>query len=260
MAHDQPGRLSGILERLQDMQGLPQTGEMLLGQIQQKAGDAPCMAGCIGAGGRVYEDKQRETHLRLAQGNHGTIFRRSQRAAWPALCAHARNPQHVRAVLPHRCHTGHETHCQGVSFPFFRVKGLLPLGSSPFQTVEKPLNLEKAAFLASFGRSQRSWKILRHKALGLCPKPRRTPHFVSSPFVGGLKPCAARFPCAFPRLRRRREQIQGLRAFRAHSVHICEEGKRVLLETIAADELFRHAAGRRAYFPMRGKGDPMLYL
>ena len=132
MAHDQPGRLSGILERIQDMQGLPQTGEMLLGQIQQKAGDAPCMAGCIGAGGRVYEDKQRQTHLRLAQGNHGTIFRRSQRAAWPALCPHARNPQHVRAVLPHRCHTGHETHCQGVSFPFFRVKGLLPLGSSPF--------------------------------------------------------------------------------------------------------------------------------
>ena len=37
-------------------------------------------------------------------------------------------------------------------------------------TVEKPLNLEKAAFLASFGRS---WKMLRHKALGLCPKPRQ---------------------------------------------------------------------------------------
>ena len=50
------------------MQGLPQTGEMLLGQIQQKAGDAPCMAGCIGTGGRVWEDKQWETHLRLAQG------------------------------------------------------------------------------------------------------------------------------------------------------------------------------------------------
>ena len=38
------------------------------------------------------------------------------------------------------------------------------------QTIEKPLNLEKAAFLASFGRS---WKMLRHKALGLCPKPRQ---------------------------------------------------------------------------------------
>ena len=49
MAHDQPGRLSGVLERAQNMQGLPQAGEMLLGQIQQKAGDAPCMAGCIGA-------------------------------------------------------------------------------------------------------------------------------------------------------------------------------------------------------------------
>ena len=41
------------------------------------------------------------------------------------------------------------------------------------QTVEKPLNLEKAAYLASFGRSQRSWKMLRHKALGLCPKARQ---------------------------------------------------------------------------------------
>lgn len=136
MAHDQPGRLSGILERIQDMQGLPQTGEMLLGQIQQKAGDAPCMAGCIGAGGRVYEDKQRETHLRLAQGNHGTIFRRSQRAAWPALCPYARNPQHVRAVLPHRRRAEHETHRQGVSFSFFRLalcaKGLLPQKSSSF--------------------------------------------------------------------------------------------------------------------------------
>ena len=136
MAHDQPGRLSGILERIQDIQGLPQTGEMLLGPFRQKAGDAPCMAGCIGTGGRVWEDKQWETHLRLAQGNHGTIFRRSQRAAWPALCPHARNPQHVRAVLPHRRRTKHETHRQSVSFSFFRLalcaKGLLPQKSSSF--------------------------------------------------------------------------------------------------------------------------------
>ena len=41
------------------------------------------------------------------------------------------------------------------------------------QTVEKPMVLERAAFLASFGRSQRSRKMLRHKALGLCPKPRQ---------------------------------------------------------------------------------------
>ena len=41
------------------------------------------------------------------------------------------------------------------------------------QTIEKPLVLERAAFLASFGRSQRSRKMLRHKALGLCPKPRQ---------------------------------------------------------------------------------------
>ncbi len=43
----------------------------------------------------------------------------------------------------------------------------------PLQTVEKPMVLERAAFLASFGRSQRSRKMLRHKALGLCPKPRQ---------------------------------------------------------------------------------------
>ena len=46
-------------------------------------------------------------------------------------------------------------------------------GKARIQTVEKTLVLERAAFLASFGRSQRSRKMLRHKALGLCPKPRQ---------------------------------------------------------------------------------------
>ena len=48
----------------------PQAGEMLLRQIQQKAGDAPCMVECIGADGRVYEDRQRQMYLCLSQGNH----------------------------------------------------------------------------------------------------------------------------------------------------------------------------------------------
>ena len=43
------------------------------------------------------------------------------------------------------------------------------------QTVEKPLILGRAAFLAPFRRSQRSQEMLRHKALGLCPKPRQGP-------------------------------------------------------------------------------------
>ena len=47
MAHVQPGRGSGIGERSQDMRGLPQTDEMLPGPFQQKAGDAPCMAGSL---------------------------------------------------------------------------------------------------------------------------------------------------------------------------------------------------------------------
>ena len=64
MAHDQPGRLSGVLERAQNMQGLPQTGEMLLGQIQQKAGDRAMYGRMHWNSGRVWEDKQWETHLR----------------------------------------------------------------------------------------------------------------------------------------------------------------------------------------------------
>ena len=44
---------------------------------------------------------------------------------------------------------------------------------APPQTVEKPLILGRAAFLAPFRRSQRSQEMLRHKALGLCPKPRQ---------------------------------------------------------------------------------------
>ena len=39
-------------------------------------------------------------------------------------------------------------------------------GAAGLRTVEKPMVLERAAFLASFGRSQRSRKMLRHKALG----------------------------------------------------------------------------------------------
>ena len=46
---------------------------------------------------------------------------------------------------------------------------------APPQTVEKPLILGRAAFLAPFRRSQRSQEMLRHKALGLCPKPRQGP-------------------------------------------------------------------------------------
>ena len=260
MAHEQPGRLSGILERIQDMQGLPQTGEMLLGQIQQKAGDAPCMAGALeqadaftktSSGKRIYAWRKETMERSFAEAKelHGLRYARMLgiRNMYEQSFLTAAIQDMKRIAKAFR-------------FRFSALRGCFLSEAAPFRPLKKPLNLEKAAFLASFGRSQRSWKILRHKALGLCPKPRRTPHFISSPFVGGLKPCAARFPCAFPRLRRRREQIQGLRAFRAHSVHICEEGKRVLLETIAADELFRHAAGRRAYFPMRGKGDPMLYL
>ena len=47
MAHNQPGRVSGIRKRSQDMQGMPQTDEMLPDPFQQKAGDAPCMAGSL---------------------------------------------------------------------------------------------------------------------------------------------------------------------------------------------------------------------
>ena len=87
MAHDQPGRLSGILVRLQDMQGLPQTGEMLLGQIQQKAGDAPCMAGTLeqadafaktSSGKRIYAWRKETIERSFAEAKelHGLRYAR----------------------------------------------------------------------------------------------------------------------------------------------------------------------------------------
>ena len=87
MAHDQPGRLSGILERIQDMQGLPQTGEMLLGQIQQKAGDAPCMAGTLeqadafaktSSGKRIYAWRKETIERSFAEAKelHGLRYAR----------------------------------------------------------------------------------------------------------------------------------------------------------------------------------------
>ena len=87
MAHDQPGRLSGILERIQDMQGLPQTGEMLLGQIQQKAGDAPCMAGTLeqadafaktSSGKRIYAWRKETMERSFAEAKelHGLRYAR----------------------------------------------------------------------------------------------------------------------------------------------------------------------------------------
>ena len=53
------------------------------------------------------------------------------------------------------------------------------------QAVEKLLILGRAAFLAPFRRSQRLRKMLWHKALGLCPKPRQgddppAPHTLSA--------------------------------------------------------------------------------
>ena len=87
MAHNQPGRLSGILERIQDMQGLPQTGEMLLGQIQQKAGDAPCMAGALeqadafgktSSGKRIYAWRKETIERSFAEAKelHGLRYAR----------------------------------------------------------------------------------------------------------------------------------------------------------------------------------------
>ena len=87
MAHDQPGRLSGILERLQDMRGLPQTGGMLPGQIRQKAGDAPCMAGTLeqadafaktSSGKRIYAWRKETMERSFAEAKelHGLRYAR----------------------------------------------------------------------------------------------------------------------------------------------------------------------------------------
>ena len=74
------------------------------------------------------------------------------------------------------------------------------------RTVEKPLMLGKAAFHASFGRSQRSQKILRHK--GLAHRREATARWAVAAKGG--------------KATRRREQIQGLRAASAQNADICE--------------------------------------
>ena len=87
MAHDQPGRLSGILERIQDMQGLPQTGEMLPGPFRQKAGDAPCTAGALeqadaftktSSGKRIYAWRKETMERSFAEAKelHGLRYAR----------------------------------------------------------------------------------------------------------------------------------------------------------------------------------------
>ena len=69
------------------MQGLPQTGEMLPGQIQQKAGDAPCMAGALeqadaftktSSGKRIYAWRKETIERSFAEANelHGLRYAR----------------------------------------------------------------------------------------------------------------------------------------------------------------------------------------
>ena len=69
------------------MQGLPQTGEMLPGQIQQKAGDAPCMAGALeyadaftktSSGKRIYARRKETIERSFAEAKelHGLRYAR----------------------------------------------------------------------------------------------------------------------------------------------------------------------------------------
>ena len=57
-------------------------------------------AGCIGAGGRVYEDKQRQTHLRPAQGKRetkrtGDAFHALHGGGEEGLLVHAADSEHT---------------------------------------------------------------------------------------------------------------------------------------------------------------------
>ena len=69
------------------MQGLPQTGEMLLGPFRQKAGDAPCMAGALeqadaftktSSGKRIYAWRKETMERSFAEAKelHGLRYAR----------------------------------------------------------------------------------------------------------------------------------------------------------------------------------------
>ena len=136
MAHDQPGRLSGILERAQNMQGLPRRAKCFSAKSSRRQVTRHVWQDALEQAGRVWEDKQR--------GNVSTPGARkplndpSQKPKSCMACAMPACSESATCTssLPHRRRAEHETHRQGVSFSFFRLalcaKGLLPKESSPF--------------------------------------------------------------------------------------------------------------------------------
>ena len=64
-------------------------------------------------------------------------------------------------------------------------RGHPPPGGAAPPLFQKTLSLERPAFLAPFGRSQRSRLLLRQRFLGRCPKPRQGPE----------APAPHSFPC-----------------------------------------------------------------
>ena len=98
--------------------------------------------------------------------------------AWPMPTARKRRRRAAVPIARPEARTGIPIRCCGSGCERTRrrkKRSRRPMPGRRPQTVEKPLVLGRAAFLAPFGRSQRSRKMLRHKALGLCPKPRQGP-------------------------------------------------------------------------------------
>ena len=106
----------------------------------------------------------------------------------------------------------------------FRSKCLRPEAQT--QTVAKPRTWEKAAFLAPFGRSQRSGKRCGIRLWGAEGKrqPRALPGEAQSAPQVRRREVSALWAVAAKggKATRRREQIQGLRAVSAQNADICE--------------------------------------
>ena len=119
MTHDQPGRLSGILERIQDMQDCPRRAKcfsdkssrrQVTRHVWQDALEQVDAFTKTSSGKRIYAWRKETIERSFAEAKelHGLRY---------ARMLGIRN-MYEQSFLTAAV-AEHETHCQGVSFPFF---------------------------------------------------------------------------------------------------------------------------------------------
>ena len=73
---------------------------MFRGEHESKGGGAACVAGSAGESRCLYENASGQADLWMAERDDRTILRGGQGESRPALCAHAWDTEHARAVFP----------------------------------------------------------------------------------------------------------------------------------------------------------------